>query len=1621
MRQRDLKSLQATASARRADYQGLQADFRRALEDYRTLDRRLASLQAAGANAPRDMLSAAQREVSAAGVRIESIQVELEKRQTSFDDIIRQCSGLTPQDLVRACDDHFPFLLCPVRLEFRFATGAQGSELLLRIAPDAWSIDNLDELLTTAEIAAAETFWTKIWRAGGVKAGELAAWRDLAADYGPNRAAWIARSHSPTNEKGAAGGSNRPTAAVAATDKLNPPPLFPAATGRLDSWSRASRAIGLPDRFVALGYVGDDRVFESVGATIPDTLMTGPDPQSADGPGDDQAPLGVDPGMKWMVDFDEAVSVGMGMRIPLPVGAQQGFDELIVLGLRASATAEEGEQLAETMIRTHLYGLDGFSFVPQGTATNDIGPGGPSGSAQSIDDAYDREFGPAEPAWSGDWRDKSDGRHFAEAIGIDPGLVQPAANSGGRDQADAYAMNTALWPATMGSFLEEMMSPLLNLATIGATHRFFVANVSGRGPVPAIRVGNQPYGIEVATAISRWKPDPIAAPLGSSGTIDDPFRTGLHALLMKLDGVWTDLSANVAMLGQGQDKQAVLLDVLGLQPRSAGYRQRFALSLDQIANQEASMGSSDLAKATLKVARASSQTVLDALGIDSTNLPEIYHRLFFNRSAALSGPFVDRVLSDVDPLAPLSEDGENYLLWLAQSDVDTIRRNDFGQAKGAAIAPPKALLYRLLNQALQVAYWDAAWNYYNSVQPGGWPRRADPNVMNIDTGVRAQSRYELLYSPAGALADQYPDLFRPDGTIASFLSSSAIFGVGPTADLAAARTACDWLSRRPTRKLALAAAEHFDLCSYHLGPWLRGLPAERLRSLRNAAPSARGLYVGAFGYLEGLSPKAPANLYAGPIPAGLEANEPAQPTFEQPGAEHILAPSLNHAVTAAVLRSAYLTHSGPGQAKAMSVDISSQRVRGAIDLLDGVRGGQGISELLGYVFERELHDSYELAEVDKFIYPLRQKFPLASGQQIPSPAGTPIQAIEARNVIDGLRLVNHIKTTGKDHYPFGLPDLEAATAAEAAAIDSAAAHLADMLDSVADLMLAEGAYNGALGNFERAGAALNSISGAAILPEPEILRTPRTGHAVTHRICLVLPGQPAAGAQPESGTLYPISPRALMEPELNAWLDEIFGNLKVIAFRVGWYSDGKETSTIFTLGFLGIEPIDLLYIAEPAAAASGASELDLRIGLAVRRFASLEANVPIKIDYIARIAGAVTLFQLLPLIRAVKGLTLGRRYLGATDFAPPAAAAAAPAGGAPPPNPNRWLTPTYENRVKAAGDALETLGNGLQHAAKELQVDPTQSGLARARTLLLSAAGYGIPGAVPPSAAGMDEATITSHTAQILRVSAAVDERVAAYVALLTFPSGLDPDSVTERWTMAAKAIFGRDFIALPLFLFDSPDDISSGIGDRHNLVRHAAETDAFPLETWLAGLARVSPAPAHLEQVLTLTQLLGRPEPELVPLQLPYRANDHWLGMGLPDDYQFGEDRILATTIFGNRGAEDAPKAGLLLAEWTEIIPSAKQTAAVTFCFDAPAAEPVQALLLAVTPEITGAWAWDDLVDTVRETIHLAKNRMVEPRQIDQSAFAQLLPAIMIPFTPTGASPGTNIADIHEPSNVQS
>ena len=136
---------------------------------------------------------------------------------------------------------------------------------------------------------------------------------------------------------------------------------------------------------------------------------------------------------------------------------------------------------------------------------------------------------------------------------------------------------------------------------------------------------------------------------------------------------------------------------------------------------------------------------------------------------------------------------------------------------------------------------------------------------------------------------------------------------------------------------------------------------------------------------------------------------------------YIHGPSLAHAVAAAVLRNAYLTHAEPGRPGLMAVNLSSARVRTALTLLDGVANGQELGALLGYQFERGLHDRHQISDVDaleQHLEAFRDAYPLVADAITPDPSGAPARSKQGRHVVDGYAL---LEATVFAEPPLGYP------------------------------------------------------------------------------------------------------------------------------------------------------------------------------------------------------------------------------------------------------------------------------------------------------------------------------------------------------------------------------------------------------------------------------------------------------------------------------------------------------------------------------------------------------------------------------------------------------------------------
>lgn len=1642
-----------------------------------------------------------------------------------------------------------------------------------------------DDPSTDDEKSALKTYWNAMWLARDDKAKQTAAWEQLVREVGKERAQELQEKYTPVNF------SDTPPAQLTYLEVAFI--IFPKPDDidtKFQTWAKTPKVNVLPERLVLLGFDEEKEksklTLQAIGNPIPSSLAVGPDPSADEGEQmriDENGNLVVSDEMKWMTDFEEAVDKGIGFKVDLtPNQAKSGFKRLFVLGVRLSTDNEEGKSTLETLFDHHHHSRKGFAIVSQGTPTNNTEKE-PSAYSwrEDADDSFDIYFKNKTPDDPAEWFEKKDGRWLAEMLGIDTKYVKSIANYYGTDQCEAKAMNIALWPATLGYFMETMMAPVFSEQVINQTKLFFQRFVSGRGIIPAIRVGKQPYGILPATPFSRMKWLQVRTPithreftksfLGGSFS----YLQSLYSVLRRIDNDRTKLLEKVSHVGKndGSDAHQILLDIVGLHPSSVEYHYRYAQSFEHIYN---NLNLKGLGKRFTALLMGYVQGGMDLLakfgytGKEDEDIPDILKKFFFGRSDLLKRRLIDDVplsepypiliddvpLSESDPIRNYTEDNKNYIQWLinaVKDSHDTLRKqDDFKDGK-----PPNALLYLMLHHALDLGYLDACIRLHVSTgildNNQVVAARKEPKFIHIQNSkIDPGSRWQHLYKPE-------PRITSHESMLVGSYIPKIINERVETTTLRDQLNALEHLKDVPTVRLERVFAEHLDTCSYRLDAWMLGLVNAQLslmRGIRNEGDDVsptQGLYIGAYGWLEDLRPENKV-LTQADIDADLEeifADKEHPLMKDNTNGGYIHAPSTNHAVTAAVLRNGYLANATESNPTSLAVNLSSERVRMALSIIEGMRSGQSLAALLGYKLERGMHDRHDAGvEVDEFIFDLRKAFPLSANRMSTTKEENldDIQKIEARIVIDGLVLIEQIKKSGEKTYPFGRPDLPPATAEQRTAINEEVERILDINDAVADLAIAESVHQIVQGNYDRAAATLDTYSKGSFPPTPDVIRTPRSGVTLTHRVGL----QFESGLDP--GDSANTAPRAKAEPAINNWLSGILPKMEDIVCVIE-FTDSTPSKTI-NMQELGLLPIDVLYMAQMESEQAMTALDDAVLLYAIQTFTP-RPDVKIKIKYISQTAdkSKVTLFELAPLLNGLRVLIQQSRPLSAGDVKLAAETKKADEADV-------YMNP---QKITLVRDALDTLKTQLETLisnispvidSKDLQniilnIDDYINDVA---TKFNEISRFGLPQTgfgfllewkrqqfellrkkleelitrwdnklaefdaliaeynVLPGTATVEErisllqkserkisTTITTplpttddgcnnykddlvnnkkvafqnkldDIKDILSSATLSDLYRAIESEIVNIPTydlivldiekekkqllisaqdllqgaknlqtdlnkrlqqvsnllpandaDIDHKEHIKELLEAGKVLLGEDFKIMPEFTLSEQqaDEWKNAYDNREKLLKYQRDTlkEDFPVDGWLYGIARVREKMRHVENTVILAGALVEKELKLEPIQLPYREEDYWLALEYPekktDDkpFKIDEDKLLYTSYYTMQFDKTKRQCGLLIDEWTEVIPAKEETTGLTFHYDRPNSEPPQTLLLVTPSEFRQSWQWQDIVDTLHETLDMAKKRAIEPTHIDTTDYAGFLPALVSAVTVYPITAALNLA----------
>jgi hypothetical protein len=406
-----------------------------------------------------------------------------------------------------------------------------------------------------------------------------------------------------------------------------------------------------------------------------------------------------------------------------------------------------------------------------------------------------------------------------------------------------------------------------------------------------------------------------------------------------------------------------------------------------------------------------------------------------------------------------------------------------------------------------------------------------------------------------------------------------------------------------------------------------------------------------------------------------------------------------------------------------------------------------------------------------------------------------------------------------------------------------------------------------------------------------------------------------------------------------------------------------------------LRPIDVLALGQTGDASVIAPELDARVA------AVILAGIPTATDFQITYTGADdrdrdterTFPEILELARSIANVVGGARSLIPADLLLPENASSSSAAD--------LLDAEASARASNALDVLKAARDHLDDALG------ATSSAADLRAALVEAAQFGAPGAFPPLGDAEPDALQTRARSVLAELKRRVVEATVA-----TNPSAI------------AAAVFGRDFVFLRRFKPANQATLDEALSSGPDF-----GSDRHPIEKWFQGAAQVRGPLGRKRMLNLLAGALGAPASAVKVAQFPHVAGERWVALPFDGNPRPPSGRLSLVLEQANpAGAEGW--VGLLLDEWTEGIPSTSELTGIAFNYDDPDSEAPQAILIAVPAVpggVDGHWDLPSLVDTLRETLDLAKIRAVDSELLD--SLGQLLPAIYLAANPRDETVSTD------------
>ncbi|MCB5200480.1 hypothetical protein LGQ03_14620 [Loktanella sp. TSTF-M6] len=1448
-----------------------------------------------------------------------------------------------------------PLTMLPIRIETVFSGGSPPATLHVRVYPDDIHMNDHDTRLTQDEETIGLEFWKRFEAAAGDDKTEQALRAWIIDALSERRAAYVidvTRTNPATDIKRA----RKPRPALAACL-----PKF----WRVVGYRR--RADGTLEEMVS-----ED------GAQIEKTLCL--DPLYGDGKDRDAPPQR---NIVWMKDYSKALEFGMAVDVPLfgkKWTQEDGIALLLVYGVNAPASREQAREL-ETLMTAHRFS-GGLAFQAQGVPTNSVEDRrSPITTDPTVEDGtLDTVLSPLDLTEA----PEANGRRLSHLLGgTDGGPLERVDGAEREEDSGQRWMNEALWPVTWGAYFNALLvDPSGNRSlpdgVVNTARDAFLYDVRGGGPLPALRVGTQPYGIlpvrahHVPTA---WKsPDPW-------------FET----ILLRLRDVWLDgtpLVPKLSARGNGPPDEELtdVVQVLGAQPHPSRFLVRklrdwrnnsyddewasilAAFGLFFLAGNDPHYGHPSLSvlgqwgwglammgdeapldaganmppdafAALIEGDFSSAEAQLEFLMNLRDNVADLVEdsdkidgaRVWLDRSIAILNAYFTRLeplLSDLGNL-PLSkvagvlhDETQDPIIGMHIYDNKTreftrsLVMGGFSGDGQSIPAQPSTYLAKALAQVPNDSRRDLS-AMLDLVKP---PVGTTGNTLNqprmpSQSSARIEGlRGTTALRPAPSVVQPNPaDFFtentqripfdRPDEKpLLQQLVDAAVPELRD-GERTGFRAALKGLLGLPVPTLEWHLRETLGLASHRLDAWLTALATRRLRDLQ---PNGRAQY-GGYGFVLDLKPD--------------------EKLRDSDGYQH--APSTQQAVTAGILRSAWRNHGRDDQASPLAVNLQSDRIRTADRLIQAVAQGRELGDVLGYDFERGLHDK----GLDRLLNAIRVAVLRADGKppRVDGPMDG-LSLIEAFDRGDLQSTLDRIK-----------PDTDKTD------VETLIKSVKASFDALGDAGLTEAVHYLAQGNATRAAAILDAISlGEAPPSELRHARTDISKSELAHTVALSLP-LPAKDAPPQTGL-------AASHPSLNAFIEPLLLGFSRLTVQV----ITKDIVHDVPLNALGLSALDLvLEAARPAALGQRAMIHLVNTGAELPPDAYCPTSLTEKpIGSVSPdledfeelcVALADHLSSLRPLMPDALTTGLPNRSISLDQTAL-----------------SKKLKNECQN-IKTAADHLEQVIDGSLNGAEEQLLNA-----------LADLAKLGFPAALPGTELIADP---HSHALRVFARSAvkAARKRSEAASSILENAPSLD------QCLALAKKLSGN---RLPAEV-----KLNGGTFGPRNGIQMSPL--AVELADWAGKYAHIRPDLRRWTRAVDTARLLA---PDLTfNIKLRQHSSKklpRWMGLHLPPE---GSDGGSSWVLVDGGGVPKLKKGssstGYIIDRWTERLPAPEATTGVAFHFDAPSSKPPQAILLAVTPEEGMPWSDALLRRTLIETIENAQLRAVTGTELGK--LGHHLPAI--------------------------